>query len=771
MAAADKVEAELATALTCLRTVAPAELGAAQERRLRVLIEQLRAQVGALARERDDGAFVEPPPTLLTLPPELLVRILSFLEAPSDFARVACVCWRFRGMPSPPPMVPVESALRERAARLGLLLPSGPAPTMPSWTGALLRDERERQAISRASPFSAAAVHVASISAKERLVTFGLIESEFMDAVLDTERLEVYDVVGQLGHGVRRPEDTVNVLEPSLVGHLCNVPLRSVSAGLLHTVVVSGRGRVYTFGCGHSGRLGHGDERVRIAPKLVKGLEMECALSAAAGHSHSLIVTQDGRLFGCGLACRAGVGLASLSIERGSKPLSFRQLIALDTVRRSASEHGARSALAAESRPLCNGSTYLLAMQAVLTPRQLGGALEGRCVVAASARGFHSLALDADGRVYSWGSGNEHGELGREPPPAPQGLPTVSECGAYLEAQLQIRECPPELLECAYLQTAALPLYEPGLVDALRGVRVECVSAGFAFSAAVAADGRLFTWGDNSEGQLGHGDLVSRARPAAVRGDLDGVPMLSVSAGYYGCLALSAERQAYSWGNAGEPDSDGETYVSPHWLCGHGSRRGCRTPRLLIDLSDDERPSRHGERLAWLSAGRHASFVATTSGRIFAWGEFDYTGLPEDADGVPEVPAHVQDEAELAMLLSALQSRRISMAGKTYVVRPEQLARPLSRLGLPPMDEMLRIFEARAEPPRARLTPGCSTNGSLDAGGSSGSAAGSGGPRRPGRALRVDRSPSPSGAGCASGATESLLDNDAMQAESLPDAD
>ncbi len=54
------------------------------------------------------------------------------------------------------------------------------------------------------------------------------------------------------------------------------------------------------------------------------------------------------------------------------------------------------------------------------------------------------------------------------------------------------------------------------------------VSCGEHHSAALAADGRLFTWGRGKAGALGHGDFNSLSHPQLVRA-LKGLPLVQVS--------------------------------------------------------------------------------------------------------------------------------------------------------------------------------------------------------------------------------------------------
>ena len=90
---------------------------------------------------------------------------------------------------------------------------------------------------------------------------------------------------------------------------------------------------------------------------------------------------------------------------------------------------------------------------------------------------MHSLAITADGAVWTWGWGSD-GRLGR----------------GDEQAQLQ-----------------------PKKVEAFTGQRVVAVSAGGEHSLAITADGAVFTWGKGEDGCLGHGeDLSNQLLPKKV---------------------------------------------------------------------------------------------------------------------------------------------------------------------------------------------------------------------------------------------------------------
>ncbi|KAK6922074.1 Regulator of chromosome condensation, RCC1 [Dillenia turbinata] len=90
--------------------------------------------------------------------------------------------------------------------------------------------------------------------------------------------------------------------------------------------------------------------------------------------------------------------------------------------------------------------------------------------------GAHVLALTSDGKVITWGRGTS-GQLGHG-----------------------------DILSCS----------QPSYVKSLDNFAISYVSAGWAYSAFVSDGGRLFTCGDGSFGQLGHGTYESHCSPVEV---------------------------------------------------------------------------------------------------------------------------------------------------------------------------------------------------------------------------------------------------------------
>ena len=68
------------------------------------------------------------------------------------------------------------------------------------------------------------------------------------------------------------------------------------------------------------------------------------------------------------------------------------------------------------------------------------------------------------------------------------------------------------------------------------------------FSVALKADGTVWTWGNNSDGQLGIGDNVSKTYPIKV---MEIENAIDVSVGYYDTVVVKKDGTVWSWGYNG----------------------------------------------------------------------------------------------------------------------------------------------------------------------------------------------------------------------------
>lgn len=131
-------------------------------------------------------------------------------------------------------------------------------------------------------------------------------------------------------------------------------------------------------------------------------------------------------------------------------------------------------------------------------------------VVAATCGANHSLAVDQWGSLFSWGS-DESGQLGHN-----QGSST---------------------------------LRVPRLVKSLGTVRVAAVAAGLYHSAALTAGGQLYTWGNNSRGQLGLGSSTDMVFSPTLVESLLGVPLAGVACGGNHTLVVTVSGAVFAFGS------------------------------------------------------------------------------------------------------------------------------------------------------------------------------------------------------------------------------
>ena len=436
-----------------------------------------------------------PPPTLLDLPSELLVRVVSRCD-PLDVARVAAVSLLFHAS------LAVEG-IRLWAQERGFELPAQPEGEGCAlrWLcfAALLRESNPPARV------AAGLQHSVFIDGEGRLSSCGKAENW---------------TPGLLGHGEGVTRLSTPTRLPSTLGGERAV---SVSAGRAHSLALTAGGAVWGWGHGalgqldHGnqqifgggfGRLGHGDQQIQRQPKKVEAFAGQRVIAVSAGRGHSLALTADGAVWSWGDGYFGQLG------------------------------HGDK--------------------QEQLLPKMVE-ALAGQRVVAVSAGSLQSLALTSDGAVWSWGDGCT-GQLGH---------------GDQQEQLL------------------------PKKIEALAGPRVVAVSAGNAHSLSLTADGSVWSWGGGAFGKLGHDDTQTQLLPKKIEA-FAGRRVVAVSAGDLHSLALTADRAAWSWGYG----------VSGR--LGHGDEQNQLLPKKVEALA--------GRRVVAVSAASDHIITLTANGAAWSWG-------------------------------------------------------------------------------------------------------------------------------------------------------
>ncbi|KAL9307416.1 putative regulator of chromosome condensation 1/beta-lactamase-inhibitor protein II [Arabidopsis thaliana] len=354
---------------------------------------------------------------------------------------------------------------------------------------------------------------------------------------------------GQLGTTKLQDE-----LLPQLLSLTSLPSISMLACGGAHVIALTSGGKVFTWGRGSSGQLGHGDILNITLPKLVSFFDDSVITQAAAGWSHSGFVSDSGCIFTCGNGSFGQLGHGdTLSLSTPAKVSHFNN----DSVKMVAC--GMRHSLVLfAGNQVCgfgSGKRGQLGfssdrIKSVNLPCVVSG-LKDVEVVRISANGDHSAAISADGQFFSWG----RGFCGGPDVHAPQSLPSplsfrevavgwnhallltvdgeVFKLGSTLNKQ-------PEKQQLQIDSSEAL--FEK--VPDFDGVKVMQIAAGAEHSAAVtgkrggaillflsslhsanikqttfeclAENGEVKTWGWGEHGQLGLGNTNDQTSPELV---------------------------------------------------------------------------------------------------------------------------------------------------------------------------------------------------------------------------------------------------------------
>lgn len=396
---------------------------------------------------------------------------------------------------------------------------------------------------------------------------------------------------GQLGNGT-----LANQSNPVQVGQ--DSDWDQISGGNGNSVARKRNGTVWAWGDNQYGQLGETGATARTSPQLFSADGGWASIQA--GIFQITALRQDGRVFSAGenfgftgvspraLARTAAIGNWQMLKGNGAHFMAVRSDGSLWGWGRfgnfgnnsfadvtALTQHGVGetwSQVAAGAHLATNGFTLGIRTNGTLwaTGTNLQGTLgDGTTLVrhtwvqvgsesnwsrVAAGQSF-SLGVRTDGTLWSWGA-NGVGQLG------------LGTSGATL-------------------------VTTPTRVGT--GTQWTDVAAGYGHAAAIRSDGTLWTWGNNTSGQLGVGDSLSRTSPVRVGNDSDWV---AVACGGH-TWALKANGSLWAWGS----NSEGQLGV------------GDTAARLV--------PVRVGAANHWakIAVGRNSSAALTTEGALWAAGE------------------------------------------------------------------------------------------------------------------------------------------------------
>jgi alpha-tubulin suppressor-like RCC1 family protein len=279
------------------------------------------------------------------------------------------------------------------------------------------------------------------------------------------------------------------------------------------------------------------------------------------------------------------------------------------------------------------------------------------------ACGFHhSLALTTDGKVYAWGH-NYYGQLGLGNSGvgtnkySPNRIPNLSNvsgiaAGEYYSLALTNDG---KVYAWGYNGYGQLGLgnttnqSSPVHVSSLSNVAGIAAntennsSTGASHSLAFTNDGKVYSWGSNSTGQLGLGNNTDQSRPVHVS-SLSNVS--GITAGGNHSFALTNDGKVYAWGDNGGGQ------------LGLGNRVERNIPAHVSSLSN----------VSGIAAGEYHSLAFTNNGNVYAWGYNGYgqLGLGNTTDQYS--PVHVSSLSNVSGIAAGGHSHSLAFTtdGKVY---------------------------------------------------------------------------------------------------------
>ena len=338
-----------------------------------------------------------------------------------------------------------------------------------------------------------------------------------------------------------------------------NDPIQLISLGSQHTICVTNKGKVYTFGWNNYGQCGvpinstvvlkselednrlininkFNELELRIlnridGVKIPQIDEIILSNSITCGEDYTLIVDQEGKLWSFGLNLNGQLGLGHCDqIEKPTEVIidnnenktilkNQNQNQSKMSNKRQNNKNRFNSVKSAGYINFCTteeGSIYMWPWgdregNLHYSPKRFFLSSPQEKVTSVACGNNFCLILNNNGMVYSMGKSNKYGELG---------------VGDFN------------------------PRYGPTPIEFfyLNKERINQISCGFKHSVAKSSTGRVYTWGCGCKGQLGQDNYNNMSIPGFVGFEDPFMKIIQVSAGFRSTFFLTENRKVFACG-------------------------------------------------------------------------------------------------------------------------------------------------------------------------------------------------------------------------------
>ncbi|HEY1640475.1 MAG TPA: hypothetical protein VGG35_07300 [Streptosporangiaceae bacterium] len=280
--------------------------------------------------------------------------------------------------------------------------------------------------------------------------------------------------------------------------------LRSGAFGL----AVSASGRLYAWGANASGQLGDGTTTDRLKPERISlpaGVRLR---TARAGGEFALALTTGGKMLAWGFNADGQLGTGSTVNHHKPAWVKLPKGVKITAI---SAGYNNSLALTSTGRVLSWGAGHDGQLgDGTATGRQVPGYVKlpkHTKITSIAAGNGNGYAVTSTGRLLAWGF-NVYGELG---------------------------------------DGTATDRLTPVFTRLPKGVKVSAAVAGVLHTLALTRGHKVLAWGNNSNGQLGTGSVVSHRKPVWVRLPA-GTKVSALAAGQLFSMALTTGHHILTWG-------------------------------------------------------------------------------------------------------------------------------------------------------------------------------------------------------------------------------
>ncbi len=309
-------------------------------------------------------------------------------------------------------------------------------------------------------------------------------------------------------------------LAPARVDALHMHDIVQVAAAKFHSAAVTEDGKLFTWGWGRGGRLGHPEFHIHsgnsavIQPQVVSSLVASNKMVAriAVAKHHTLVVTVDGELFTMGSNRYGQLGYSTGSSSSQTEPRKVTSLRSHAIVRiAAANKHSVAVTSGGDvftwGSNACGQLGYgSFDSNASPNPRAVE-ALKGKRIIECAASKRHTLVLTGDGDVLTWGHRG------------------VSPRKVLLNGVIKAHSLDGSMLR-----------FQKGYKDVSKPVITQ-ICAGTAHSSVLTATGIVLTWRSADP----------HCQVQEIGGLLSGQKVVSISAGKYRTAAVTELGTVYMW--------------------------------------------------------------------------------------------------------------------------------------------------------------------------------------------------------------------------------